>query len=336
MRLFQANKEIKMNDLFLSGDYAKIAAVQASEEAALINRRNVVGVGVGNKMKDGRETSEPSLVVFVEQKLDADMLTKDDLIPREVGKFKTDVVETGVILAGGQMDMQYAPSTSDVGVQTLRNRVRPVEGGYSVGHYKITAGTMATAVVDAAPFPGIPGRYYMLSNNHVLANSNDARVGDPILQPGPYDGGTSPADIVARLSRFVPIHFDGRCNYVDAAIAEGEFHNLDREIYWIGYTKEVAAPQLGSIVQKTGRTTNYTTGRIIGVNATVNVNYGGGKVAKMCGQIVTTNMSAGGDSGSLLLDMNENAVGLLFAGSATVTIHNDIRSVLRLLGIRLP
>lgn len=325
-----------MNDLSLSGDYAKIAAVQASEEDALINRRNVVGVGVGNKTKDGRETGDPSLVVFVEQKLDADMLTKDDLIPREVGKFKTDVVETGVILAGGQMDMQYAPSTGDVGVQTLRNRVRPIEGGYSVGHHKITAGTMATAVVDATPYPGIPARYYMLSNNHVLANSNNARIGDPILQPGPYDGGTVPADVVARLARFVPIHFDGRCNYVDAAIAEGEFHALDREIYWIGYTKGAVAPQLGSIVQKTGRTTNYTTGRITGVNATVKVNYGGGNVAKMCGQIITTNMSAGGDSGSLLLDMNDNAVGLLFAGSANVTIHNDIRYVLRLLGIRLP
>lgn len=336
MQLFQASKEKKMNDLLLGGDYAKIASVQASEEDALINRRNVVGVGIGNKTKDGRDTGDPSLVVFVEQKLDADMLTKDDLIPKEVGKFKTDVVETGVILAGGQMGMQYAPAVGDVDVQTLRNRVRPIEGGYSVGHHKITAGTMATAVVDATPYPGIPARYYMLSNNHVLANSNDARVGDPILQPGPYDGGTVPADVVARLSRFVPIHFDGRCNYVDAAIAEGEFHTLDREIYWIGYTKGVAVPQLNSIVQKTGRTTNYTTGRITGLNATVNVNYGGGKVAKMCGQIITTNMSAGGDSGSLLLDMNDNAVGLLFAGSASVTIHNDIRHVLRLLGIRLP
>lgn len=325
-----------MNSSDLSGDYAKIADVQASEEDALVNRRNVVGVGIGNKVKNGRDTGDPSLVVFVAQKLDADMLTEDDLIPEELGKFKTDVIETGEILAGGQMELQYAPSAEDVGVQTLRNRVRPVEGGYSVGHYKITAGTMATAVVDIVPFPGIPSRYYMLSNNHVLANSNNARIGDPILQPGPFDGGTVPADVVARLSRFVPIHFDGRCNYVDAALAEGEFHDLDREIFWIGYTKGIAAPQLGSIVQKTGRTTNYTTGQITALNATVNVNYGGGKVAKMCGQIVTTNMSAGGDSGSLLLDRNENAVGLLFAGSSRVTIHNDIRYVIRLLGIRLP
>jgi hypothetical protein len=55
----------------------------------------------------------------------------------------------------------------------------------------------------------------------------------------------------------------------------------------------------------------------------------------MCRQIITTNMSAGGDSGSLLCDMNENAVGLLFAGSSSITIHNDIRYVQTLLGIRV-
>ena len=92
---------------------------------------------------------------------------------------------------------------------------------------------------------------------------------------------------------------------------------------------------VGEILQKTGRTTNYTTGRVTAINATVNVNYGSARVARMVRQIVTTNMSAGGDSGSLLCDLNENAVGLLFAGSSRVTIHNDIRYVQNLLGIRV-
>ncbi|MGH9148010.1 MAG: serine protease, partial [Vicinamibacterales bacterium] len=76
-------------------------------------------------------------------------------------------------------------------------------------------------------------------------------------------------------------------------------------------------------------------GRITAINATVNVNYGGGKVARFVNQIVTTNMSAGGDSGSLLLDLENRAVGLLFAGSSALTIHNDIRYVQALLGIRI-
>jgi len=55
------------------------------------------------------------------------------------------------------------------------------------------------------------------------------------------------------------------------------------------------------LVQKTARTTNYTTGRITAINATVHVGYGGGRVARFIDQIVTTNISAGGDSGSLVL-----------------------------------
>ena len=64
-------------------------------------------------------------------------------------------------------------------------RQRPVPLGYSVGHPAITAGTIGARVRDAL------GRVYILSNNHVLANSNGASIGDPAYQPGPFDGGTS-------------------------------------------------------------------------------------------------------------------------------------------------
>jgi hypothetical protein len=74
---------------------------------------------------------------------------------------------------------------------------------------------------------------------------------------------------------------------------------------------------------------------LVAINATVNVNYGGSQVARFAGQIVTGNMSAGGDSGSLVLDLNRNAIGLLFAGSATHTIMNHIYYVQQLLGIRV-
>lgn len=325
-----------MFDQDLKGDYLDISKIQEDEQDKLLARDNVVGVAVSHKIKKDQDTGDPCLTVFVEQKLDSALLGSDQAIPRSIKKYKTDVIETGPIFAEPHHTEDLAQDEEpDVGIQTLRGRIRPVEGGYSVGHYRITAGTMATAVYDRSPFPGIPRRYYMLSNNHVLANSNDARIGDPILQPGRHDGGTYPRDLVARLYRFVPIRFDGKCNYVDAAIAVGEFHDLDREVYWIGYVKGVATVGVNTIVQKTGRTTSYTTGRVTAINATVNVNYGSGRVGRMCRQIVTTNMSAGGDSGSLLCDMNERAVGLLFAGSSSVTIHNDIRYVQALLGIRV-
>jgi S1-C subfamily serine protease len=273
------------------------------------------------------------------------------MVPPTVGGTPTDVEAVGELLAGdGAADSPESqdPATlqnvatiegQDAGALTLKWRLRPVEGGYSVGHWRITAGTYATAVYDRSAYPGVPSRYYVLSNNHVLANSNNARVGDPILQPGPYDGGIYPQDVIARLSRWVPIHFlpSTTRNYVDAAIAEGPFHLLDREIYWIGYVRGFRNnwPAINETLQKTGRTTNWTTGRVTAINATVNVGYGGGRVARFHGQIVTGRMGGPGDSGSLVLDLNENAIGLLFAGSATHTIINHIVFVQNLLGIRL-
>lgn len=324
----------------LEGEYEAIATLQETEQDELLGKANVVGVAVGNKIKGETETGDPCLTVFVSAKMDLEMLGADK-VKATVGKFKTDVVESLDIHAGGTCpdevdDAQEDAQEEEPGIQTLRRRIRPAEGGYSVGHVRITAGTIATAVTDSRPFPGIPSRYYILSNNHVLANSNNARIGDPILQPGPFDGGRLPRDVIARLTRFVPIRFNGPPNLVDAAVAEGQFHDIDREIYWIGYVKRVRfLTKPGDFVQKTGRTTNWTTGRVTNVNATVNVNYGAGRVAKMVRQIITTPMSAGGDSGSLLLDLQENAVGLLFAGSSRITIHNQIGFVQALLGIRV-
>lgn len=325
----------------LEGEYLDIAHVQEKEQDGILEKTNVVGCSVANKIKDDRETGDPSLTIYVSQKMDKADLPADAMIPKAVGKFKTDVVETGDIFAGDQIpDEEICEEDTEADIQTLKQRWRPAKGGCSVGHYRVTAGTLGTCVIDTRPYPGVPGKFYILSNNHVLANSNNANLRDPILQPGPYDGGRYPRDLIARLSRFVPIRFrtgsSAPCNYVDAAIAEGNFHNLDRFIYWVGTVKGTAGVRLGQIVQKTGRTTNYTTGKVTGLNATVWVNYGGGKVAKMCRQIITTNMSAGGDSGSLLCDLNEKAVGLLFAGSSRVTIHNYIGYVLRMLGIRIP
>lgn len=321
--------------------YASIAKASAIEHDALFSRQNVVGVATGNKITEEVDTGEPCITVFVTHKVGTEKLGTENIIPDKIEGYKTDVVETGEIFAGpAGPSSEKMPMSEELGIETLRQRVRPVMGGFSVGHYKITAGTIATCVYDLKPFPGIPKKYYILSNNHVLANSNYASLGDPILQPGPVDGGSVPSDIVARLSRYVPIKFRTPTyiplNYVDAAIAEGDFHNLNRDIYWIGIVQQVKSkPRVGDLVEKTGRTTNFTTGRIIALHATIDVNYGGGRLARFTDQIVTSNMSAPGDSGSLVCDIKEGAVGLLFAGSSRVTIVNNILRVQSLLGIRL-
>lgn len=338
---------------------ATVSAITAGIEPAqgeLFDKPNVVGMGVGTNVKAGKDSGTPCVKVLVSQKLPLELVPTKDRVPPKVGRYQTDVEEVGVLFAGhpfatSEVEVNVAqphistPAEGEVISQplmatALTQRIRPAQGGFSVAHRQVTAGTIATAVYDRTPFPGMPPKYYILSNNHVLANSNNASLGDPILQPGPADGGTWPGDAIARLSRFIPIRFrtpiSTPLNYVDAAIAQGRFHSLDRQIYWIGYVKGVrGSVSVGEILQKTGRTTNYTTGRVTAINATVDVNYGGGRIARFAQQIVTGPMSAGGDSGSLVLDRNENAVGLLFAGSASSTILNNIVYVAWLLGIRV-
>jgi hypothetical protein len=341
---------IDLSDVQIAARVQEVAGTQAAVADEWLEKANVVGLGVGLKEEAGEVTDELSLCVFVSRKLPADVLSPDDLVqetktpPKKVteaiegatGKrIRTDVVEVGHIFAWGDVP--------DVGGQTLAVRRRPADGGFSVGHKDITAGTIATAVYDRLRGGyGIPPRYYILSNNHVLANTNAGSLGDAVLQPGPYDGGKEPDDIIGRLWRFVPIDLEPPTpraqhrNYVDAAIALVSFADCNREIYWIGYPKgwrTRAQVPIGLPVQKCGRTTNYTTGRVTHTHVTVDVNYGGGRVARFMDQFLTTAMSAGGDSGSLVLDMEESAAGLLFAGSSTVTVVNYIEHVQNLLRI---
>ncbi|MBV1931197.1 MAG: S1 family peptidase [Porticoccaceae bacterium] len=334
-----------MIDQAIPKQLLEFATAQQENEEKLLACNNVVGVALGNKIKNDKETDQPVVSVLVNQKLPRELLSENDRLPTKIKGIAIDVVEVGDIFTGGTLPNiaeldNNAAALDTIAPQTLRRRVRPAKGGYSVGHHQITAGTLGTCCYDLTPFPSTPQKYYILSNNHVLANSNNARIGDPILQPGPIDGGTYPGDVIARLTRFVPIRFmtatSAPSNYVDAAIAEGDFEDLNREVYWIGYIKRLyTAPQVGDIVQKTGRTTNFTTGEVTNINATINVNYGSGRVARFCRQIITSAMSAGGDSGSLVTDRNEGAVGLLFAGSATRTIVNNIAYVQSLLRVRV-
>ena len=313
---------------------AEVMAAQMEVEAELLAYPNAVGVATGFKVTKGQVTDQVALMVLVPYKIPEDVLPAAARIPTRVKELHTDVLEVGLLFA--------ADGAAQSGIQSLATRRRPVEGGYSVGHKDITAGTIATAVYDKSSFPGIPPHYYILSNNHVLANSNAGVPGDAILQPGPYDGGTDPADRIAILSRFVPIQFEppipraAHNNLVDAAIAEAAFADIDREVYWIGVVRgwrPRANVTLGTGVQKTGRTTHYTTGRITAINATVDVGYSGGRVARFRDQMVLSNMSAPGDSGSLITTLDGVAVGLLFAGSNVATIACQIEHVQNLLGV---
>lgn len=338
-----------------NNDVETMLAVQEARTEELLEKTNVLATGVGYKITKGQETDTLSVKVYVDGKAPMEEVAEADRVESAYDGVPTDVEDMEPcfafedISAGAEKfinaqegelgyELPEGKGESEVSPLALRNRIRPAMGGYSVGHYRITAGTIATCVRNQ--FWGSSGRnFYILSNNHVLANSNNARIGDPILQPGPYDGGRHPGDTIARLSRYVPIDFrPGAGNLVDAAIAQVDFANCTREVYWIGYIKawtRRASVQPRMLVQKTGRTTEYTAGYIDAIHATVNVNYGGGRIARFVDQIIIRpgGFSAGGDSGSLILDTDENALGLLFAGSSTHTIANYIEHVSRLLRV---
>ncbi len=69
--------------------------------------------------------------------------------------------------------------------------------------------------------------------------------------------------------------------------------------------------------------------------ATVRIFYGLTRSARFRDQLVASALSQGGDSGSLVVDTENHAVGLLFAGSSNTTILNPIGQVESLLGIEL-
>ena len=334
----------------------KLAQAKGAKEthaADLLRKRNVVGVGLGYKISDQKNTGELSVVVSVTQKQPPSALSVRDLVPPQVENVKTDVVETGVLRALDKENAEPGP----------RDRWRPVvPPGVSLGHYLITAGTFGCLVQRN-------DELFILSNNHVLANSNECESWDPILQPGSADGG-GPEDRIARLAEYVPLVFESgpsECEYADwttkllnriagALGSRHELHAVKRsqasnqvdaalarplspnqvttEILGIGAPAGVASASLGTRVQKSGRTTGYTEGMITQVDATVRIDYYGPK-AVFTRQLIASPMSQGGDSGSVILDMEKRVVGLLFAGSAATTILNPIDAVLSALNVAI-
>ncbi len=298
----------------------RVMAVQNQHTRALMGISGVVGTATGLG-PDGR----PSVLVLTRAPGVAG-------IPRNLNGVPVVVKVTGEIRALKKPDNTGKPPKEPVDpVDPTARFERPVQIGVSTGHPDITAGTIACRVKDSE------GNVYALSNNHVYANSNEASRGDAVIQPGTFDGGSSPADDIGTLSDFEPIDFDGGENTIDAAIALSTVNNLDNTTPSDGYGAPKSATVAARIRQKVikyGRTTGLTKGKVYAVNATVNVGYDSG-VALFVNQIIITpgGFSAGGDSGSLVVSSergteNRQPVGLLFAGSSTVTIANPINLVL--------
>lgn len=199
-----------------------------------------------------------------------------------------------------------------------------VEAGSRVGHINVAKrGSYGT--VGGFLLSGQSGKSNQLfSNNHVLANSNNAKQGDPI-----YDFDGHKYHKIGQLLRFVPIN-RLNSNLLDLAVAKID-RNVGIEVD--GYLHH-RIPRLGERVYKNSSgTTGYREGIVTSVDYTTKVNYGSFD-AVFHNQVRITGdngfFSEGGDSGSLIYSYNDDAfVGLLFAGQDENTYANHSHYVLR-------
>lgn len=314
-------------------DEAASANALSLAQARNIDSAGVQGVGISSVIP-----GQSSLVVYVESEADQEQV-------------KRELVDTmGVSAASSDDVIVEVEVTGPIEAYTTnRSGFRPAPGGASAGHFRITAGTIGGWVRGRSG--NRTRRLMMLSNNHVLANSNSAAFGDTILQPGTADGGQNPADRVAILERFVSINFaSGARNFVDCATGwcwpdrvrrDHVYHGNSSTAKFFKVGNTLKEPAQNMVVGKTGRTTDLTQGMIQAVGVSVNVNFGAGRVGHFRDQFSVRstrggNFSAGGDSGSIVWEWSTGVspVGLLFAGGGGTTFCNRMSRVVSALDIR--
>ena len=201
------------------------------------------------------------------------------------------------------------------------------------------------------------GTQYLLSNNHVLARTDQALAGESIIQPGLIDSncGQGANNIVGTLTQFYNLE-TGPSPKIDAAIAQVAQNAVDPSgnILYLGSASDAnnvpvpgppaagaglpeTAALLSRAVAKSGRTTGLTCSTILSVSTTTSVQY-----QKVCAtgptfnetfnnQVAVTGgaFSAPGDSGSLIVTQDTaEAVALLFGGSDQETVGNPVGAVL--------
>ncbi|MBZ2195500.1 S1 family peptidase [Occultella gossypii] len=304
----------------LAGGVGAAATPELVPFAVGIAPRGGAGFGVAVRYDHGDErTTEMAHALTDEFGPDADV--------RPVGRVRA--------LAGGPI----VPTALTVGET---GRVRPLRPGISVAHVAVTAGTLGGFVT-------LPdGVAHVLSNYHVLVGSPSGQLGDAVLQPGPADGGQDPQDRIGSLAAMVPLS-PGRPATVDAALASLEDVEFDAT-YPAGTLTGTAVAEGDEAVQKIGRTTGITDGRVSAIELDgLVISYGEGLgELRFDDQIEVEStgdgpFSQGGDSGSLVYLVDDvRAVGLLFAGSETggpngtgLTYLNPIETVLAALDATL-
>jgi hypothetical protein len=215
----------------------------------------------------------------------------------------TAVVEE--VIATSTAVVEEAMATSTAAAHAIRKeRVRPLRAGLSIGGQNATAGTLGYFVVDEA------GQLYILSATDVLGYVLANRV----LQPGPFDGGQMPADVVGRLAERLPLTSGPvPVAHLTALAALDAGIEIEAAMPNRGLVLGVRPPEVGMQVRKLGRSTGWTQGQITAVDQTVSLNLGNGQTVQVRGAARAALESSPGDAGALVVDEEGYAIGILVA-----------------------
>jgi len=94
---FSANAAYASSEEFTFGGAqpSRVADVRSRHESELLRYPHVIGISEGVRTKQGKPTGEHCLIVFVDQKIPADQLNQNEILPMEIEGVPLDVVEVG-------------------------------------------------------------------------------------------------------------------------------------------------------------------------------------------------------------------------------------------------
>ncbi|WP_222041761.1 DNA/RNA non-specific endonuclease [Rhizobium laguerreae] len=267
---------------------------------------NVTSVGIGLKNGDG-----PICIQFT-------VGTKGDPAIESLGSRRIpEAIEVeGQMVPTDVLQRAFRPSFEIVAEEQIdlrRQRLDPIRPGVSIAHTAETAGTLGLIVFDRAT-----GAPCVLSNWHVL-NGNVGKIGDTIVQPGPYDDNNITLNVAGTLLRS---HLGAAG---DCALSKVQQRGYDRSVFELNVVPaRMARVALGDKVVKSGRTTAVTRGVVRRVDVMAKINYGipAGEQAIGCFEIgpdpqdvpADGEISKGGDSGSAWLIFDKGKATDIFAG----------------------
>lgn len=300
----------------------EVMAIKEYYEDELLEIEGVEGVALGEV--DG----ELGVLVYSSDAIDSIPSTLEGVAVGIEGSVKVKEIRSGPFFSNGCPEHPALANLPAFALSSsFQSRIRPVPGGYSIGHdQQVMAGSsgcvFAIRKKDKSLLP------ILFSNAHVLIHNNNAPPWWRTLQPGRLDGGNPATDGVGELLLGWQLS-KTTDNNVDCAISEAIPLNSFSGRYpdkgvlrfiwsWFNYG--------GTGCFKVGRTTGRVTGKVEGWFGTQVVDYGSyGGLGKIRFKHVTTVVSGHpislpGDSGSVWVQPVDSGewgyAGMNYAGPA--------------------